>query len=80
MTNATKNEPQNDPEWAEGERCADCSIDLIPAVDSFFVVREGVTLCAECSVRRGGKYDAHRDLWTLSPFVGDLHGTWELPE
>ena len=80
MSNMRRNEPRDDPSWEEGVHCVDCGQSVFRAVDRYFALGEELMLCANCSLRRGGEYDAHRDVWKRAPFVDDLSRPGELPD
>lgn len=58
----------------EGElvRCADCGAEVSLRADRTFAFGTASALCWECSVKRGGRYDATHERWEESPSVGDL--------
>ena len=47
--------------------CADCGAEIAPAVAEGFTFGTRGALCFECSIRRGGSYDADQDRWTTEP-------------
>lgn len=52
-------------------QCTDCSRDL--GIDGSQVFSsDGVSLCWECALKRGGVFDAKQDRWTRPPDVSDL--------
>jgi hypothetical protein len=52
--------------------CASCGAELSAVSDRVFVFGGESALCFECSLERGGRYDAARDRWTVAPRVDDL--------
>ena len=52
--------------------CADCGSEIAKATDEAFAFGEIGFLCIDCSIRRGGVYDADQDRWTRAPEVSDL--------
>jgi hypothetical protein len=51
--------------------CCECGAEVVPAIDSAYVL-DGAVLCFDCAVRRGGDYDAEEERWTVAPRVSDL--------
>jgi hypothetical protein len=51
--------------------CADCGGAVAGGVDRGFPFGPNV-LCWECALRRGGRYDAQQDRWTVAPDLSDL--------
>lgn len=52
-------------------RCADCGQPLLQT-DPFCALDEALDLCWTCAIRRGGRFDADQDRWSVLPDVGDL--------
>jgi hypothetical protein len=55
----------------ERETCALCGERIAPASERAFGFGAGNVLCARCAAARGGRFDAERDVWDVSP---DLSG------
>ena len=55
----------------EGEICASCGARIVDELESGFAFGTENVLCATCAIRRGGRYDAQRDVWDQPP---DLTG------
>lgn len=54
------------------EPCADCGAVVVEGLSPIFPFGESEVLCWECAIRRGGKYDAELDVWTVEPDTADL--------
>jgi hypothetical protein len=52
--------------------CAACGASVMEGASRGFALGGPNVLCWECAVRRGGRYDARQDRWTVSPDVSDL--------
>ncbi len=52
--------------------CAECGALLVAAVDRGFAFAEAGVLCFECALKRGGRFDAEEERWTVDPRVADL--------
>lgn len=52
--------------------CAECGALVVVAVDRGFAFGESSALCFECSLRRGGRFDADEERWTIEPRISDL--------
>jgi hypothetical protein len=52
--------------------CASCGAELSGASDRAFVFGSESALCFECSLERGGRYDAAHERWEVAPRVADL--------
>ncbi len=52
--------------------CADCGAPIEPGSDRSYAFGEAATLCWDCAVRRGGRYDAAQERWSDPPRVSDL--------
>jgi hypothetical protein len=62
-----------DPEEREErEACALCGERLAPETEGGFAFGAGNTLCAACAAKRGGRYDARRDVWEVPPDLSGL--------
>ena len=62
-----------DPEdREEREVCASCGERIAPESESAFGFGTGNVLCAVCATRRGGRYDASRDVWDEPPDLSGL--------
>lgn len=53
-------------------RCLDCSTEVSDTRERAFTSEPG-TLCFECAVRRGGKYDELHDHWDATPDLAGLN-------
>lgn len=51
--------------------CVDCGATIDPERDRAFAVSPELYLCFDCSIRRGGRWDAYDDKWVVAPNVGD---------
>ncbi len=62
-----------DEPWSQTEEtpCADCGA-LVRAGGRGFALGAEDALCWDCSLRRGGRYDAGNDVWDVAPEVTDL--------
>ena len=58
-------------ERTESRACADCGAPFEGDTERAFDFGTGNALCAACAARRGGRYDAGRDVWDVAP---DLTG------
>ncbi len=58
-----------DEEYDDLNQCIDCGATIAPGTDRVFALSPEEFLCFECSVRRGGVYDADEDRWTRAPTV-----------
>lgn len=63
-------------EEAEYEVCASCGAEVRAAERAFAF--EGLVLCYECGLARGGAYDEAQDRWTREPDVSDLRTNEDL--
>jgi len=62
-----------DPEdRSERESCASCGERIAPESEAGFAFGTGNVLCAACAIRRGGRYDAQRDVWDEAPDLSGL--------
>jgi len=52
--------------------CAECGAVVVVAVDRGFAFGEAGVLCFECALKRGGRFDADEERWTVDPRVSDL--------
>jgi recombinational DNA repair protein (RecF pathway) len=52
--------------------CAGCGAEISLRGDRVFSFGSDSALCAECSLQRGGRYDAVHECWEISPRVSDL--------
>lgn len=64
-------------EEAEYVVCASCGVELRAAERVCAV--DGIALCYECALTRGGAYDERHDHWTRTPDVSDLSDAVEAP-
>jgi hypothetical protein len=63
----------DDPEEREErESCALCGERISPATERAFSFGAGNVLCAVCAAKRGGRFDADRDLWDVAPDLSGL--------
>lgn len=58
-------------EWNELQSCVDCGASIDPALDRGYMLSDELCLCFACAARRGGKYDALHETWTVAPDVAD---------
>jgi hypothetical protein len=58
-------------EWEEEQPCADCGTTVFRSSDLNYPFDDQI-LCWQCAVRRGGKYDAIYERWTLCPELSEL--------
>ena len=54
------------------ETCTECRAEIRATQDRAFVFGTTGVLCSACATRRGGRYDAARDAWTVAPEYRDL--------
>ena len=59
-------------EMDELERCVECQTEVQVVQDRAFAFGTTGVLCSTCATRRGGRYDANRDVWVVPPEYGDL--------
>jgi len=60
-------------EQDEATFCTDCGRDIgVDASQYFESGEDGVSLCWECALKRGGVFDAKQDRWIQPPDVSDL--------
>ncbi|MBW2267416.1 MAG: hypothetical protein JRH16_02475 [Deltaproteobacteria bacterium] len=59
-------------DWESAQTCAQCGTSVAPGSGRGFEFGTGNLLCWNCAMERGGRYDAERDTWTVSPDVADL--------
>jgi hypothetical protein len=59
-------------EWDEQANCAECGALISRAAERGFAFGEAEVLCFTCAERRGGRYDADQDRWTLPPSLAGL--------
>jgi hypothetical protein len=62
----------NPEDREEREVCASCGERIAPESERAFTFGTGNVLCAACSVQRGGRYDARRDVWDEPPDLAGL--------
>ena len=55
-------------------RCADCDAEIDAGRERGFGLSGGATLCYECAVRRGGRYDEVHDRWAEEPRLAGIRG------
>jgi hypothetical protein len=56
-------------EWNELADCVECGATIRPATERAFTIDDGVFLCFDCAVERGGVYDGNDERWTVVPFA-----------
>lgn len=55
------------------DRCLECGAALFVSPIPYFPIDGGErSLCAECAVRRGGRFDAVQQAWIPLPTLADL--------
>ena len=59
-------------ELAELVECWECGASVSPSEDAVFQFGDQAVLCLECSIKRGGEYDAADECWTRPPSLDDL--------
>lgn len=52
--------------------CADCGAEVFGALAGAFEFGTQQLLCWQCAERRGGRYDARQERWSVAPDVTDL--------
>ncbi len=52
--------------------CEDCGAQISRSGERGFAFGEEGVLCFACSERRGGRYDADEDRWTVAPSLAGL--------
>jgi hypothetical protein len=52
--------------------CADCGAPISEEPERAFGFGTENALCASCAVKRGGRYDAARDVWHVEPDLAGL--------
>lgn len=52
--------------------CAACGALVVVAVDRGFAFGEASALCFECSLARGGRFDAEEERWITPPRVSEF--------
>jgi hypothetical protein len=55
-----------------GEVCGLCGASVSGSTESAFSFGTAGLLCFECSMARGGRFDAQRERWDPPPDVADL--------
>ena len=55
-----------------GQPCADCGAEVIGAADRAFEFGTQGLLCWQCAERRGGRYDAQQERWSVAPDIAGL--------
>ena len=73
-------EEQADEVAELAQPCADCGAQVVAAADRAFEFGTQELLCWQCAERRGGRYDAHQERWSVAPDVAGLRrrpeGDW----
>jgi hypothetical protein len=59
-------------EVAELVECWECGATVSPSEDAVYLFGDEQVLCLECSIKRGGEYDAAEERWTQPPSLDDL--------
>jgi hypothetical protein len=59
-------------ERIDASTCADCGAPIEADSERAFGFGTGNVLCASCAARRGGRYDAERDVWHVEPDLAGL--------
>ncbi|MCI0652611.1 MAG: hypothetical protein L0Z55_12100 [Planctomycetes bacterium] len=52
--------------------CAECGALVPPGSERAFAFGDGEVLCWECSIRRGGSFDAEEERWVRQPSTKDM--------
>jgi hypothetical protein len=55
-----------------GDLCGVCGASVAAETESAYSFGTGSVLCFECSIARGGRFDAGRDIWDPPPDVAGL--------
>ena len=63
-------EGRSEPE--EFVTCALCRAQIAVGDDRSFAFGSDQAICWECSLRRGGRYDAQHERWEVAPHIVDL--------
>lgn len=53
-------------------QCASCGAEIRPSIDRAYVITSRTSLCFDCALERGGRYDEQRDVWSTLPRADDL--------
>ncbi len=61
-------------ELDERTRCFECGAIIPPSDGRGLAVAEGIVLCHDCCVRRGGRFDGEHQVWSMPPWFDDLVG------
>ena len=56
----------------ELETCRACGCWIYPEEEVSFASTDGVILCMECAIHRGGRYDVEEDRWLNPPETDEL--------
>jgi hypothetical protein len=54
--------------------CAVCGAQVALGSDRSFAFGSDQAVCWECSLKRGGRYDAQHERWEVAPRIVDLLG------
>jgi hypothetical protein len=57
--------------------CSDCGASVSSGQDREFEFGGALVLCFDCSLRRGGRYDEARDLWSHAPTFDDIDPAYD---
>ncbi len=52
--------------------CSDCGTEFLPSSQPGFFFGARGSLCWDCALRRGGRYDDTYDRWVEDPSIDDL--------
>ena len=52
--------------------CSDCGTSVESGRDREFEFAGALVLCFECALRRGGRFDEARDVWSQAPTIDDI--------
>ncbi|HBZ71158.1 MAG TPA: hypothetical protein DEP35_16065 [Deltaproteobacteria bacterium] len=64
-------------ELEEFAACALCRAQIALGDDRSFAFGNDQVMCWECSLGRGGRYDAQHERWEVAPHIADLLGETE---
>ncbi|MCK6534585.1 MAG: hypothetical protein L6Q84_16545 [Polyangiaceae bacterium] len=59
-------------ESTELTQCAECGAEIAPGPDRAFAYSDEDVICYECSVKRGGVWDALHERWEKDPDLAGL--------
>lgn len=73
MGRPINSEDEQDAELGEGgQPCADCGAQVVAVDDRAFEFGTQGLLCWPCAERRGGRYDAEQERWSVAPDIAGL--------